>query len=133
MFDWGWCFQSVLVIHQASNWIMLVFAVPRLSSLLRDIFNIGDIVSGLVNLVNQFITQSTQSSGQEIIRADAWCKSMKTPYVRLSPPLSKVYDMAESEKDVLVQIMYEAHKYIIEHGPQIDTAAKTLLSRGPTK
>ena len=108
-------------------------AVPRLSTILRDIFNIGDTVTGLVNLLNQFISQSTQSSGQETVRADAWCKSMKTPYVRLSPPLSKIYDMAESEKDVLVQIMYEAHKYIVEHGPQIDTVAKTLLSRGPSK
>ena len=105
--------------------------VPRLSTILSDIFNIGDTVSGLINLINQFISQSTQSSGQEIVKADAWCTSMKTPYVRLSPPLSRNYDLSESEKDVLVQITYEAHKYIVENAAQIDTVAKTLLSRGP--
>ena len=108
-------------------------AVPKVSTMLRDIFNIGDTVSGLVNMINQFISQSTQSSGQETVRADAWCMSMKTPYVRMSPPLSRIYDMAESEKDVLVQIMFEAHKYIVENGLQIDTVAKILLSRGPRK
>ena len=37
--------------------------VPRVSTILHDIFNIGDAVSGLVNMVNQFISQSTQWSG----------------------------------------------------------------------
>ena len=64
---------------------------------------------------------------------EAWCLSMKTPYVRLSPPTSRDYDLGESEKDVLVQVMYEGHKYIVENGPQIDTAAKILLSCGPSK
>ena len=105
-------------------------AVPRVGHLVRDLFN---TVSGLINLVNQFISQSTQSSGQEVVRADAWCRSMKTPYVRLSPPLSKIYDLAENDKKVIVQIMYEAHGYIIENAPQIDTVAKILLSRGPSK
>ena len=107
--------------------------VPRLRTILHDIFNIGNAVSGLVNLVNQFISQSTQSSGQEVVRAESWCKSMKTPYVRLSPPLTRNYDLAESEKDVLVELMYEAHSYIVENAAQIDTVAKTLLSRGPSK
>ena len=108
-------------------------AVPRLKTILRDTVNIGHTISGLVNLINQFIAQSIQSSGQEVVRAESWCTSMNTPYVRLSPPLSRNYDLAESEKDVLVQFMYEAHKYIIKNTVQIDTVAKTLLSRGPSK
>ena len=105
-------------------------SMPRVGHLVRDLI---DTVSGLINLVNQFISQSTQSSGQEVVRADAWCRSMKTPYVRLSPPLSKIYDLAENDKKVIVQIMYEAHTYIVENAPQIDTVAKILLSRGPSK
>ena len=108
-------------------------AVPRLKTVLRDIANIGHTISGLMNLINQFIAQSIQSSGQEVIRAESWCTSMKTPYIRLSPPLTRNYDLGESDKDVLVQFMYEAHKYIIENAAQIDTVAKTLLSRGPSK
>ena len=108
-------------------------AVPRVRHLFCSLLNLGDTISGLVNLVNQFISQSTQSSGQEVIRADAWCQSMKTPYFRLSPPLSEIYDLSESRKDVIVQIMYEAHSYIVENVPQIDAAAKVLLSRGPSK
>ena len=63
-------------------------AVPRLKTILHDVFHIGKTVSGLVNLIKQFITQSTQSSGQEVIRAESWCATMDTPYVRLSPPLT---------------------------------------------
>ena len=107
--------------------------VPRISTILHDIFNIGDTISGLVNLINQFISQSTLSSGQEVVRAESWCMSMKTPYIRLSPALPMNYDLAECSKDGLVQIMYEAQKYIVENGPKIDTVAKTLLSRGPSK
>ena len=95
--------------------------------------NVGHKVAGVKNLMQQFISNSIQSNGQEVVTAEAWCMSMKTPYVRLSPPLSKDYDLGESEKDVLVQLMYEGHKYIVENGPQIDTAAKILLSRGPSK
>ena len=108
-------------------------AVPRLKTILRDIANIGHTISGLMNLINQFIAQSIQSSGQEVVRAESWCMSMKTPYIRLSPPLTRNYDLGESDKDVLVQFMYEAHKYIVENAAQIDTVAKTLLSRGPSK
>ena len=107
--------------------------VPRLSNLLRDIFNIGRTISGLINLIGQFISQSTQSSGQEVSRAERWCRSMKTPYVRLSPPLLKKYDLAESEKEAHVQMLYEAHSHVLQNGSQIDTVAKTLLSRGPSK
>ena len=72
-------------------------AVPRLKTILRDIANIGHTISGLMNLINQFIAQSIQSSGQEVVRAESWCTSMKTPYVRLSPPMTRNYDLAESE------------------------------------
>ena len=108
-------------------------AVPRLSTILSDIFRIDKLVSGLVNLLNQFISQSTQSSGQETVRAEVWCMSMKTPYVRLSPDLSRDFDLSESENDVLVQISYEAQRYILQNAAKIDTVAKTLLSRGPSK
>ena len=107
--------------------------VPRLRDILSDPQKIGDIISGMWNLLGQFVTQSMQSSGQEVVRAESWCMSMNTPYVRLSPFLSRKYDLAESEKDALVELMYEAHKYIIENAAQIDTVAKTLLSRGPSK
>ena len=107
--------------------------VPRLSNILGSLLNIGDTISGLMNLINQFISQSTQSYGQEVIRARSWCLSLNTPFIRLSPKLSTVYDLSESDKDVLVQIMYEAHIYIVENAAQIDTVAKTLLSRGPSK
>ena len=105
------------------------FACPRL----KDIFHFGRAVQALVNLINQFIAQSIHCDGQEIVRAESWCLSMETPYIRLSPPLSKIYDLAECTKDGIVQIMYEAHKYIIENTAQIDTVAKILLSRGPSK
>ena len=58
-------------------------AVPRLRTILHDVFHIGQTISGLVNLISQFVSQSTQSSGQEVVRAESWCATMDTPYVRL--------------------------------------------------
>ena len=107
--------------------------MPRLKTILRDIVKIAHTISGLMNLIDQFIAQSIQSSGQEVVRAESWCTSMNTPHIRFSPPLTRNYDLGESDKDVLVQFMYEAHKYIVENAAQIDTVAKTLLSRGPSK
>ena len=51
-------------------------AVLRLKTILRDIANIGHTISGLMNLINQFIAQSKQSSGQEVVRAESWCTSI---------------------------------------------------------
>ena len=112
--------------------------VPRLRNILKTTpyaigHKLADTISGAINLLSQFITQSMRSSGQEVVRAEYWCKSVKTPYFRLSPPLSRKYDLAESDKVVLVQIMYEAHSYIVKNAAQIDAVAKTLLSRGPSK
>ena len=107
--------------------------VPRLGNLLQSLIHIGSTISGLLNLINQFISQSTQSHGQEVERAEAWCMSMNTHYIRLSPKMSMIYDMAESDKGVLVQLIYESHIYILKNATQIDIVAKVLLSRGPRK
>ena len=80
-----------------------------------------------------FISQSTQSDGQETRRAKSWCESAEASYYRLSPPLAKVYDLAESDKAELTQLMYETHLYVLDKREEIDQVAKLLLSHGSTE
>ena len=104
--------------------------VPKLSDILGSISNAYETVSGFVNLLNTFISQSTQADGQEVTRARAWCKSIDAPFFRLSPSLSRPCDLSESRKGRLIQLMFEAHLYMLRNAEQVDTVAKILLSRG---
>ena len=86
---------------------------------------------GLVNLFHQFCSQSTQSDGQEVERANAWCKAMGAHYVRLSPELSRDYDFGETDSVILTELMYEGHIYALEQREKIDQVARLLLKRKP--
>lgn len=105
--------------------------IPKLGGILESIIKLPSTIAGLSNLLEVFISQSTQSEGEEVRKAKTWCKSIGASYYRLSPQFDKDYDMAISEEDVLIDIMYEAHTYILENSKQIDEVARMLLSRGP--
>ena len=64
--------------------------IPHLSlkSLADTILHIGKTVSGNIHLINQFVSQSTQSNGLVVDAADAWCTTMGTKYCRFSPKLA---------------------------------------------
>ena len=107
--------------------------IPHLGvvSIAKTILNIGDTVSGLTHLINQFISQSTQSNGLVVKAADAWCKTMDAKYRRFSPELARIYGLGEADKPTLTEIMYDSHKYALQHTKEIDEVARILLTRGP--
>lgn len=107
--------------------------IPRISNILSSLLSLPSTIASLSNLIQVFITQSTQSDGQETRRARAWCSSIGAAYHRWSPPLGRVYDMAESDKKELTRLMYEAHLHILENFEEIDQVARLLLSRGVSK
>ena len=97
------------------------------SSIFKSLTKAYDTIRGLVNLFSQFCSQSTQTDGQEVERANAWCKAMGAHYVRLSPRLSRDYDFEETDSVTLTEMMYEGHIYALEQREKIDQVARLLL------
>ena len=100
-------------------------------NILKSLTKAYDSLHGLVNLFSQLCHQSTRSDGQEVERANAWCKAMGAHYVRLSPELSRDYDFGETDSISLTELMYEGHIYALEQRKRIDQVAKLLLKRKP--
>ena len=107
--------------------------VPTLSNIFTSIARIPKTLSGLGSVLNMFISQSTQSDGDVVEIAEAWCKSTGAQYFRLSPILANPIDLAESKKDVIAAMMYEGTLYTLRQAKEIDMIARILLSRKPRK
>ena len=103
--------------------------VPNLQNLLKSIPKLVQTFSGLSHLLQLFIAQSTRSDGQEVSRARMWCKSLDVPYFRLSAPVDKLVDLAENDKTVLTDLMYQGTLYNLGIAKEIDSIARYLLSR----
>ena len=103
--------------------------VPTLSNIFTTIARIPKTLSGLGSVLNLFISQSTQSDGDVVEIAEAWCRSTGAQYFRLSPLLASPIDLAESKKDVIAAMMYEGTLYTLRNAKEIDTVARILLSR----
>ena len=99
------------------------------SNIMKSFMKVKSSLSGLGNLFQQLLSQSTRSDGQEVERADAWCKAMGAHYVRLSPELSRDYDFGETDNVTLTEMMYEGHIYALEQREKIDLVARLLLKR----
>ena len=95
----------------------------------KTITSLQETLSGLQNLLNLFVTQVTQSDGQEVQRAKTWCKSLGTPYFRLSPPLLEEIDPLSFNDKAIVNMLYEDKKYLLDQPQVIDSIAKCLLSK----
>ena len=102
--------------------------VPRLKDSLKFLFNIHNVLSGLMNMIQMFISQSTQSSGEEVLRARTWCQSLGVPYYRFSAPIKESYDPTIRDKVQLIDTMYEGHLYVLRSRKSIDAVARILLA-----
>jgi len=103
--------------------------VPNLSNMFDALLNIGNTMSAVFNFLHVLINQATISNGQEVVRAEAWCKSLGVPYIRISPELKDVVDLTENDEGVLTNMMFEAHKVHLKNYSRIDFVARSLLSR----
>ena len=84
---------------------------------------------GLVRLLHHFIKQSTQSNGEVVCQAQSWCDSIGAVYCRLSPPLEQdtAPDMHSIEE--LIDLLFETEIYVLQEFLNIDSIAKSLLSK----
>ena len=85
--------------------------------------------SGLSHMLQLFIGQCTQSDGKEVERAHMGCRTLRVSYVRFSCPLNEVVGLAESDKGVLTDLMYQGTLYNLRRARDVDTIARLLLSR----
>ena len=84
---------------------------------------------GLVSLLSHFVEQTTQSNGEVIREAQAWCDSIGAPYYRLSPPLKEEIapDIKSTEK--FISLIYETEMYVLQQYSIIDNIAKFILTK----
>ena len=93
------------------------------------LMSIPDIIKSVSSLYNLFLSEITQSNGQQALRAKMWCESIGAAYHRLSPPLSKDINPSTTDMDVIIDMKYEAKKYILQVPDEIDSIAHVLLSK----
>ena len=103
--------------------------VPNHTNAFKAIAKLPQTFSAVQNFRDLVIAQATLSDGQETARASAWCKSLGIPYYRLSVPLSKAINLAESKMETLIDMMYQGHLYLVHNAKQVDAIARYLLSR----
>ena len=101
--------------------------VPGFS--LKTFTSIHSSLLGLNSLLTHFIENTTQSNGEIVHEAEAWCESLGAQYYRMSMPLMKDVDPDITSIDVLVDLAFEAEMYILKEHVMIDNIAKTLLSK----
>ena len=103
--------------------------VPNLHNVRESIPGLFKTFSGLSHMLQLFIGQCTRSDGEEVERARVWCKSLGAAYVRFSCPLKEVVDLAESDKAVLTELMYQGTLDNLRRAKDVDNIARYLLSR----
>ena len=101
--------------------------IPGLS--FKTISSLYGTLSGVQSLLDLFVTQVTQSDGQEVLRSKMWCKSMGTPYYRLSPLLQEEIDPLSDDEEAIINMLYETQKYNLDNPDIIDSIAKCLLMK----
>ena len=84
---------------------------------------------GLLNLLDHFVEQTTQSDGECVHQAKSWCQSIGAEYFRFSPPLNEDVAPDMNNAEELVSLLFEAELYILEKYEKIDRAAKIILSK----
>lgn len=84
---------------------------------------------GLVSLLNHFIEEATQSNGEVVHQASAWCESIGATYMRLSPPLEEDVAPDMNSAEELVDLLFETEQYILQEHINIDRIAKIILSK----
>ena len=95
--------------------------IPGLS--FKTISSLYGTLSGVQSLLDLFVTQVTQSDGQEVLRSKMWCKSMGAPYYRLSPLLQEEIDPLSDDEEAIINMLYETQKYNLDNPDIIDSVS----------
>lgn len=103
------------------------FFMPGFS--LKTLFVIPNALKGLINLVDLFVDQVTQSNGQCVQQAQAWSDNSGWDYIRWRPPLSHDINPAETKNESIIDMLYNTQMYILNNPDSVDNTAKHLLTK----
>ncbi len=84
---------------------------------------------GLMSLMSHFMSQTTQSNGEVVKQAEAWCNSIGASYFRLSPPLQEDVPPDMKSIETFVSLIHETEIYVLQQCSLIDAIAKTMLTK----
>ena len=62
-------------------------------------------------------------------RSRAWCLSVNAPFYRLNPPLTQEVDLAETEDEILVRMLWETQAYVCREREKIKELAIRLCRK----
>ncbi|XP_054163549.1 85/88 kDa calcium-independent phospholipase A2-like [Oppia nitens] len=82
-----------------------------------------DIATSVVSakiLVKLLIEQASQSDGQVVERAKAWCSQTDVPYFRMNPPLSEDIELNETDNTKLVNMLWETTAYMFSRYNELE-------------
>lgn len=101
------------------------------------IFDTITKVPRLASLVNLLIDQATQSEGQVVERARAWCSSIDVPFFRFSPQMTVDVGLDEKNDVTLINLLWETRCFMMSNKDTILKMKHILVqqqqSRVPTR
>lgn len=95
----------------------------------KTLANLSGTISGLDSLFQLMVSQVTQSDGQEVSRARAWCESIEASYYRLSPMLHENIDPSSTSMEAHINMLFDDTLYLLNEPDKIDNIAKLLLAK----
>lgn len=96
---------------------------------LASLKNFPENLKGAKNLAKLLLLQATQTEGQEVERAEAWCDALGATYCRISPPVTESVDITETNVNKMITILFDSQMYVLREAEKINDIAHTLLSK----
>lgn len=78
------------------------------------------------NLSNQIMNMALQTDAHVVERAQAWCRSTKVAYFRLSPPLGESLLLNVVDDSEIVNALWETKAYMCAQSANLDLLVKIL-------
>ncbi|XP_041363731.1 85/88 kDa calcium-independent phospholipase A2-like isoform X2 [Gigantopelta aegis] len=106
--------------------------MPQTEANIVDVFcpeNLHDAaktVKGASILSHLIVHQATLSEGRPVDRARAWCSMINVPFFRFSPQLSEDVQLNCHDNRKLINMMWEAHCYMVANQSRLQELASLL-------
>ncbi|XP_035824061.1 85/88 kDa calcium-independent phospholipase A2 isoform X2 [Aplysia californica] len=93
------------------------------------IMDVYKAVAGATALGRLMVDQATISEGRPVDRARAWCSMINVPYYRFSPLLSEDISLDCHDIQVLINMMWQTHCYMVANRHRVREIASLLQPR----
>ena len=107
----------------------VAITMPTFSlSALRDI---PSNISAVKNMAGIVMEELTKTDGEQVIRAETFCKVFGSSYYRMTPQLKSNINLAEGDMNKIIDMMYDCFLYLQREREKIDQIARQLLTKSP--